>query len=249
MAQSSGLSAMAVVLTAAAAILPLANTFPQPGSAAQELEKLLLEKVVRAEEESKAVTSETAMDRLTVNVVKNNAGSNEIDINDALKQKSYGKQEEKEEEDGDGDALLLESLPGAELQFRDTFSFLKPPDPSTEEQRHPQVEEDSRKDLRIFTVRLPTGNYTGELDERGLRHGWGEMLFKNGSLYGPGGIFLYGDGDRYVGQWQNGTQHGTETHQIVRDLFRSSYLNFFAGGASGPKSESKDKRVPRWGPK
>ena len=53
MAQSSGLSAMAVVLTAATAMLPLANMFPQPGSAAQELEKLLLEKVVRAEEESK----------------------------------------------------------------------------------------------------------------------------------------------------------------------------------------------------
>ena len=229
MAQSSGLSAMAVVLTAATAMLPLANMFPQPGSAAQELEKLLLEKVVRAEEESKAVNSETAMDRPTVNVAKNDAGSNEIDINDALKQKSYGKQEEKkQEEEEDGAALLLESLPGAELQFRDTFSFLEEAYPSTEKQRHPPVEETSKRDFRIFTVRLPTGNYTGELDDRGLRHGWGEMLFKNGSLYGPGGIFLYGDGDRYVGQWQNGSQHGTEMDQIVRDVFRSTYLTFIS---------------------
>jgi hypothetical protein len=42
-----------------------------------------------------------------------------------------------------------------------------------------------------------------------MRHGWGEMYFRNGSLYGPGGIFIYGEGDRYVGQWQNNSQHGT----------------------------------------
>lgn len=214
--QSSWLALTALVLLAAAAAsLPQASAFPQPGSAAQELEKLLLEKVVRAEAKSKGVIvnrrDETTKEKPTPTLT--HKGSNDIDIDEVLRQKSSeeidGKEGDKEEE-GDknnGLALLLESLPGAELQFRDTFSFLKAAYSSTESPRQPQPASQN-KNSRVFAIRLPSGNYTGELDERGLRGGWGEMYFKNGSLYGPGGIFVYGESDRYVGQWKNDTQHG-----------------------------------------
>ncbi len=59
-------------------------------------------------------------------------------------------------------------------------------------------------------MQFPDGNYTGELDAWGRRHGWGEILWRNGTLYGPDNIFVYFDGDRYVGQWKNHTQNGTE---------------------------------------
>ena len=213
MVQSSGLALMALVLLAAAASLHQASAFPQPGSAAQELEKLLLEKVVRAEEKSKAVNrrSDTIKDKPTPTLT--NKGSNDIDIDEVLRQKSSEAIDQKdgnnknEENKDNGLVTLLETLPGAELQFRDTFSFLKAAYTSTESPRQPQPANQLKKP-RVFAIILPSGNYTGELDERGLRDGWGEMYFKNGSLYGPGGIFIYGEGDRYVGQWQNDTQHG-----------------------------------------
>lgn len=118
----------------------------------------------------------------------------------------------------------LQQFPGAELQFHETFSFLQPkPDPTTTKKPslsssffrpagfdvpQPQNNEVNNKQFKVFSVRFPDGNYTGELDSRGFRHGWGEMYFRNGSVYGPGGIFLYGEGDRYVGQWNNHSQHG-----------------------------------------
>lgn len=216
MAQSSGLALTATVLllaAAAAASLPQASAFPQPGSAAQELEKLLLEKVVRAEAESKVVNRKSEMTKDQHSPTLTNEGSNDIDIDEVLRQKSSEeidkKEGDKEDEENkeSGLATLLETLPGAELQFRDTFSFLKAAYTSTESPREPEPANQLKKP-RVFAIVLPSGNYTGELDGEGLRDGWGEMYFKNGSLYGPGGIFIYGEGDRYVGQWQNDTQHG-----------------------------------------
>ena len=74
-------------------------------------------------------------------------------------------------------------------------------------------------------------NFTGEINEIGLRNGWGEMYFNNGSLYGPGGIFIYGDGDRYVGQWQNDTQHGM--NQRPTCAVRVVYFHFARGRSRG----------------
>ena len=54
------------------------------------------------------------------------------------------------------------------------------------------------------------GNYTGQL-EGGLREGWGEMRWSNGTLYGPDNIFYYSRGDRYLGQWHRGEQRGVGT--------------------------------------
>ena len=68
-------------------------------------------------------------------------------------------------------------------------------------------------------------------DGKGLRNGWGEMYFNNGSLYGPGGIFIYGDGDRYVGQWQNDTQHGMDKRPTC--AVGVVYFHFALGRARG----------------
>ena len=81
----------------------------------------------------------------------------------------------------------------AHEKFKATFSFLKNSD---------------AKKFRVHSVNFPDGNYTGELNGIGMRHGWGEMHWRNGTLYGPGGIFIYSRGDRYVGQWKNHKQHG-----------------------------------------
>ena len=54
------------------------------------------------------------------------------------------------------------------------------------------------------------GNYTGQV-VGGVREGWGEMRWQNGTLYGPGNIFYYSAGDRYFGQWRAGRQDGLGT--------------------------------------
>ena len=54
------------------------------------------------------------------------------------------------------------------------------------------------------------GNYTGQV-EAGRRDGWGEMIWENGTLYGPGNIFYYSRGDRYFGQWEADRQSGLGT--------------------------------------
>ena len=216
MVKSSGLSLSALVLLAATASLYQGSALPQPGSAAQELEKLLVEKVVRAEEESKVGNRKSGRteDKSALTLI--NKGSNDIDIDEVLRQESSGEIDRKQGDRGDrenedgGLATLMEILPGAELQFRDTFSFLKAAYSSTGSPTQTQMTNQLKKP-RVFAITLASGNYTGELDEKGLRDGWGEMYFKNGSLYGPGGIFIYGEGDRYVGQWQNDTQHGMKS--------------------------------------
>lgn len=84
-----------------------------------------------------------------------------------------------------------------------------------------QVSEEAWKELLPFlqgVVRIEDvclvasaeGNYTGEL-KKGVRHGWGEMSWANGTLYGPGLVFYYSVGDRYLGEWVEGQQDGIGT--------------------------------------
>ena len=40
----------------------------------------------------------------------------------------------------------------------------------------------------------------------GERYGWGEMMWKNGTVYGDDNQFYYTRGDRYLGEWVNGKQ-------------------------------------------
>lgn len=81
----------------------------------------------------------------------------------------------------------------AQQRFRETFSFLK---------------DHEIKLFKIEAVDYRDGNYTGEVNDQKERHGWGEMYWKNGTVYGPGNIFIYSHGDRYVGQWLNNKQDG-----------------------------------------
>ena len=62
----------------------------------------------------------------------------------------------------------------------------------------------------VCVVETAEGNYTGQL-RGGLRHGWGEMRWRNGTLYGDTDQFYYSRGDRYLGQWEAGRQHGLGT--------------------------------------
>ena len=54
------------------------------------------------------------------------------------------------------------------------------------------------------------GNYTGQVGG-GLREGWGQMRWNNGTLYGPDNIFYYSLGDKYLGEWRQGLQAGVGT--------------------------------------
>jgi hypothetical protein len=41
-------------------------------------------------------------------------------------------------------------------------------------------------DEDIHFIEFVEGNYTGQILGDGIRHGWGEMLWSNGTLYGLG---------------------------------------------------------------
>ena len=41
-----------------------------------------------------------------------------------------------------------------------------------------------------------------------VRHGWGKMSWKNGTLYGNNLQFIYSDKDEYIGQWSDDSQNG-----------------------------------------
>ena len=63
----------------------------------------------------------------------------------------------------------------------------------------------------VWHVVSAKGDYVGELNcsQSGFfREGWGEMRWANGTLYGPGNIFIYSQGDRYFGQWIRNKQEG-----------------------------------------
>ena len=63
--------------------------------------------------------------------------------------------------------------------------------------------------FNILVFQDPDGDYVGEVNcSSGFREGWGEMRWANGSLYGPGNIFIYSQGDRYYGQWVEDRQEG-----------------------------------------
>ena len=152
LAHSSGLALMTMVLLAAKSSLHQTSAFPRPGSAAQELEKLLFEKVARAtEEESKVVNGKIDVIKDYPTSPSSNKGSNDIDFDEVLRQKSSGI----EDKDKDSEpVILLETLPGASKQFQDTFSFLKAAYSSTTESPHLP---NQLKKPRVFSLTLPDG--------------------------------------------------------------------------------------------
>ena len=115
---------MTMVLLAAKSLLHQTSAFPRPGSAAQELEKLLFEKVARAtEEESKVVNGKIDVIKDYPTSPSSNKGSNDIDFDEVLRQKSSaeidGIKGNIEDKDKDSEpVILLETLPGASKQFQ-----------------------------------------------------------------------------------------------------------------------------------
>ena len=115
LAHSSGLALMTMVLLAAKSSLHQTSAFPRPGSAAQELEKLLFEKVARAtEEESKVVNGKIDYPTST----SSNKGSNDIDFDEVLRQKSSSEGHIEDKDKDNEQMILLETLPGASKQFQ-----------------------------------------------------------------------------------------------------------------------------------
>ena len=56
------------------------------------------------------------------------------------------------------------------------------------------------------------------------------MRWANGSLYGPGNIFIYSQGDRYYGQWAEDRQEGegnAQTLKMVKKSIRFSGIGTF----------------------
>ena len=151
---------MTMVLLAAESLLHQTNAFPKPGSAAQELEKLLFEKVARAtEEESKVVNGKIDKMKDYPTSASSNKGSNDIDFDEVLRQKSSAEIDDikghSEDKDKDSEpVILLETLPGASKQFQDTFSFLKAAYSSTTESPHAP---NQLKKPRVSSLTLPSG--------------------------------------------------------------------------------------------
>jgi len=106
--------------------------------------------------------------------------------------------------DGDEEVRRLRrARQEAAARFRRTFAFLRKLD-------------GGRRRYRVHFSRRPDGDYTGEQDGRGVRHGWGEMVWAGRT---PG----RGQGDRYVGQWQDDKEHGEcELALNCRSLWESS---------------------------
>ncbi len=84
--------------------------------------------------------------------------------------------------------------------FKKTFPFLNLFDPG-----------------RVYKIETEDGIYVGQLNcETGFREGWGEMSFNNGTLYGPGNIFYYSQGDKYFGQWLKNKQDGMKSKTNIK---------------------------------
>ena len=71
------------------------------------------------------------------------------------------------------------------------------------------------------------GKHKGNMLENGklktvsgnfVRHGWGKMTWKGGTLYGDEiygrGPFIYGEGDEYVGHWREDKQNGKHKQDL-----------------------------------
>ena len=65
-----------------------------------------------------------------------------------------------------------------------------------------------KRDNQSYKYFLNFENDTSLSDVQFIRHGWGKMSWKNGTLYGSDLQFIYSDQDEYIGQWLNNIQHG-----------------------------------------
>ncbi|KAL7539983.1 hypothetical protein ACHAXR_009782 [Thalassiosira sp. AJA248-18] len=91
-------------------------------------------------------------------------------------------------------------------------------------------------------VKVPGGEYFGQLNERGQKHGDGKMKYDNGNEYegqwnnnkrDGKGITKYASGNVYTGTWKTGKRHGFGVFHIKKtgDIYRG---NWAQGLKSGP---------------
>jgi len=91
-------------------------------------------------------------------------------------------------------------------------------------------------------VKVPGGEYYGQLNERGQKHGDGKMKYDNGNEYDGQwknnkrdgkGTTKYASGNTYTGSWRSGKRHGFGVFHIKKtgDVYRG---NWAEGLKSGP---------------
>jgi len=104
------------------------------------------------------------------------------------------------------------------------------------------AEEASSSSPEPKLVKVPGGEYFGQLDERGQKHGNGKMKYDNGNEYegqwkhnkrDGKGITKYASGNVYTGTWKMGKRHGFGVFHIKKtgDVYRG---NWAQGLKSGP---------------
>jgi len=103
-----------------------------------------------------------------------------------------------------------------------------------------QIEESSTvSSQRRFKV--PGGEYTGQVNAHGQKHGTGIMKYENGNEYegewlqnkrDGKGTNKYASGNVYIGAWKEGKRHGFGVFQIKKtgDVYRGNWENGFKSG-------------------
>jgi len=95
-------------------------------------------------------------------------------------------------------------------------------------------------DLKL--IKVPGGEYIGQLNSRGQKHGNGKMRYDNGNEYDGQwknnkrdgkGTTRYASGNVYIGMWSKGKRHGFGVFHIEKsgDIYRG---NWSGGIKSGP---------------
>jgi len=95
-------------------------------------------------------------------------------------------------------------------------------------------------DLKL--IKVPGGEYIGQLNSKGQKHGNGKMRYDNGNEYDGQwknnkrdgkGITRYASGNVYIGMWKGGKRHGFGVFHIEKsgDIYRG---NWSGGIKSGP---------------
>lgn len=104
------------------------------------------------------------------------------------------------------------------------------------------VNEKSTYSPGVQLIKVPGGEYVGQLNKKGQKHGNGKMRYDNGNEYDGQwkankrdgkGTTRYASGNVYIGMWKSGKRHGFGVFHIEKsgDIYRG---NWSCGIKSGP---------------
>lgn len=104
------------------------------------------------------------------------------------------------------------------------------------------VNEESTYSSGVQLIKVPGGEYVGQLNKKGQKHGNGKMRYDNGNEYDGQwkankrdgkGTTRYASGNVYIGMWKSGKRHGFGVFHIEKsgDIYRG---NWSCGIKSGP---------------